>query len=385
VSSDQNLKVNDFSKISFNASFRIMLVGDYSWFWYQEACAQALEHHGCEVERFGWFDDFRYWSEGCSTPIYHSFWYRIQYRLRTGPTVWRICWRLLIKAKKSKPDVIWFYNVQLIAPWVVRALRKNLPKVTLVQFANDNPFSTTVKPGLWRHYLRSIPLFDVHFSYRVSNISDYQHHGAKTIYLLRSYFIPDEDYFVTQEVIPDRFKCDVVFAGHYEDDGRVEMLEAICDAGYRLNLFGGGWDAAFHKLRVDSSLRTMYPISPVTKTDYRYAICGAKVALCFLSTLNRDTYTRRNFQIPAMRVAMLSQYTDDLASLYLPDHEAVFFRNKCEMLEKLKKLLCDAQWRRSVADAGHIKVYSAGHDVESRMRQFLNDISLRKNSKLNKI
>ena len=353
---------------------RILLVGDYSWPWYQEICATALEHNGCEVERFGWFDDFRYWREGHSEPFYHSFWHRIQYRLHTGPTVWRVYRRLVRRAVSFQPNVVWFYNVQLISPRVVKALKKSLPETIFAQYANDNPFSTSAKPGLWRHFLKSITLFDMHFVFRYSDIVSYQHYGSASIYLLRSYFIPEENYPVPEKNVPSHFKCDVVFAGHYEDDGRVEMLEAICEAGYRLNLFGGGWNAALSKLRPGSPLRTKYPIKPVTKANYRYAICGAKVALCFLSSLNQDTYTTRSFEIPAMKVAMLSQYTDDLATLYVPDSEAVFFRSRQELLEKLARLLDDNSWRQSVADAGYAKVYAAGHDVDSRMKTWLANI-----------
>lgn len=364
----------DFTKAVNMSKPRILIVGDYMWPWYQEVCATALENLGCEVLRFGWFDDFWRWQEGRSEPFYHSLWHRIQYRLHTGPTVWQISRRLKRQAVAVQPDIIWFYNVQLIEPNVVKSLKKALPNAIFVQYANDNPFSAAAKPGLWRNYLSSIPLFDVHFSYRLNNIVDYQRCGAQSIHLLRSYFIPEEDYPVAQDVIPARFKCDVVFAGHYEDDGRVEMLEAICHAGYRLNLFGGGWDAALPKLNADSPLHAKYPIRPVTKADYRYAIGGAKVALCFLSTLNHDTYTRRSFQIPAMEVAMLSQYTDDLAALYRPDTEAVFFRDKQELIAKLSQLLGDNAWRQSVAKAGYAKVYAAGHDVTSRMKAWLDDL-----------
>ncbi len=352
----------------------ILLVGEYMWPWYQEACAHALESLGCRVVRFGWFDDFRHWLPTRSEPAYNSIFHRIQYRIRSGPTVWRVSQRLLKITAQVKPDIVWFYNVSLISPRVVRRLRASLPDGIFCQYSNDNPFSKTAKPGLWWNYLASIKYFNMHFAFRHSNIDDYERCGAQSIHLLRSYFIPEQDYPVAQGEIPVRFKCDVVFAGHYEDDGRVEMLEAICHAGYQLNLFGGGWDAALHKLNVDSPLRAKFPISPVTKADYRYAICGAKVALCFLSTLNHDTYTRRSFQIPAMEVAMLSQYTDDLATLYKPDTEAVFFRDQQELIAKLAQLLEDTAWRQSVAKAGYVKVYEAGHDVNSRMKAWLDDV-----------
>jgi hypothetical protein len=214
----------------------------------------------------------------------------------------------------------------------------------------------------------------MHFVFRHSNFADYHQLGAKSVHLLRAYCIPEDEYPVAVNQIPVQFKCDVVFAGHYENDGRVEMLEAICEAGYTLNLFGGGWDVAFNQLRPDSPLRAKYPVMPATKADYRFAICGAKVALCFLSTLNQDTYTTRSFQIPAMRTAMLSQYTDDLASLYQPDVEAVFFKNKIELLDKLKILLEDDILRNDIAEAGYKKVYSAGHDVKARMKAWLNQV-----------
>jgi len=248
-----------------------------------------------------------------------------------------------------------------------------IPCATFCQYANDNPFNKAAKPGLWRNYLASIKYFDLNFSYRHNNIWDYHRYGAKNVHLLRAYFIPAVDYPEPLNTIPERFKYDVVFAGHYEDDGRVEMLEAICETGFNLRLYGGGWDAALLRLRADSPLRAQFPVSPVTGAEYRYAICGAKVALCFLSTLNHDTYTRRSFQIPAMKTAMLSQYTDDLATLFKPDEEAMFFRDKIELLDKLKLLIGDPAIRASIAEAGYRRIYADGHDVRARMGAWLKE------------
>lgn len=355
------------------ANLRILLVGDFAWPWYQEACANALETFNCEVVRFGWLANFHHWLPGHSEPVFHSLSHRLQFRLHFGPVVWKINQQLLKVAKRSNPDIVWFYNVQLISPSTVNKLRKMLPNATFCQYANDNPFSKSVKPGLWRNYIGSIRYFDMHFTYRHSNISDYKHYGSKSVHLLRSYFIPEVDYPEPKNLIPDQFKCDVVFAGHYEDDGRVKMLEEICIAGFNLRLYGGGWDAALSKLRPDSPLRILYPISPVTGKNYQYAICGAKVALCFLSKLNNDTYTRRCFQIPAMKTAMLSQYTDDLASLFQPGKEALYFKNVAELLEKLKLLIDDPRLQESIAEAGFRRVWADGHDVRSRMGGWLKE------------
>jgi hypothetical protein len=356
------------------SSLKILLVGDFTWPWYEEACAKALEVRGCKVERFGWVNKFKRWLPGKTEPVYRSILHRIQFRLFFGPTVWEVERELHALASKFKPDVIWFYNVQLISARTVGKMRRSLPTTVFCQYSNDNPFSKEAKPLLWRNYLASIKLFHIHFAYRQSNITDYINFGAVNVKLLRSYFIPETDKPISKDEIPERFICDVVFAGHYEDDGRVHILEEICRAGFKLNLFGGGWEKAFSKLSIDSPLRKYYPISPVTGQDYQYAICGAKVALCFLSSLNKDTYTRRNFQIPAMKVPMLSQYTRDLTELFVPDKEAMFFRDYQELIDKLRLLIRDPKLRKSIAVAGYNRVNVDGHDVYSRMNVWLKQV-----------
>jgi len=366
--------LNENSEKPFSGATKILIVGDFMWRWYHEACAEALETIGCKVFRFGWLEVFFHWENGRSEPKYKSFFYQVQYRFKFGPTVRNVNNRLIEYAKRNHPDIVWFYNVQLITAKTVKKLRKILPHAIFCQYANDNPFSKNAKVGLWRHFLASIPFFDVHFSYRQSNKVDYQSFGATKVHLLRSYFIPDVDFPVPMDDIPNKYKCDVVFAGHFENDGRIEMLEAICDEGYHLKLFGGGWNAALPLLRSNSPLRKLYPIEPAVGENYRFAICGAKIALCFLSSLNCDTYTRRNFQIPAMKTVMLSQYTEDLTSLFLPDKEAVFFNDKKELLEKLKLLLSNNDLRDNIAKASYNRVYADGHDVKSRMKAWLSQV-----------
>ena len=355
-------------------SKKLLVVGDFTWPWYEEAFCNASESLGLNVAKLSWFNDFYTWIDGDSSPHFLSFFHRIQLRLHSGPIVGEINRRLIKTALEFKPDIVWFYNVQLISARMVRKLRKLLPDAVLCQYSNDNPFSTKAKFGLWHNFLASMRYFDLHFVYRQSNIADHKLLGFNEVHQLRSYFIPEVDYPEPQENIPESFKCDVVFAGHYEDDGRLQMLEAICKAGFKLNLFGGGWNRVLPSLDPESPLHPLFPICPMTGPNYRYAICGAKVALCFLSTLNNDTYTRRSFQIPAMKTAMLSEYTADLESIFKPNVEAVFFNNQKELLNKLETLLQDDDKRSIIAKAGYARVYSDGHDVRSRMVEWIKHI-----------
>ena len=102
---------------------------------------------------------------------------------------------------------------------------------------------------------------------------------------------------------------------HIVPDQRVALLESIVRRGWHLRLFGPGydWDLVIHR---SPELAGQVPVRLVWGEEYNRALCGARVALCFLSKLNGDTYTRRCFEIPAARTFILSEYSDDLASLF---------------------------------------------------------------------
>ena len=345
----------------------IIIVGDWEWPWYQEASARALEQLGCTVHRFGWRDQF---NAGPGSKMRAS-WLRAQRRVGAGPVIWKIRRQLLELVQRERPDCVFFYNVQIIDAGTVRALCLVSPSTLFCQYANDDPFSPRRVPGLWRHFLASLPLFDVHFAYRERNIAEFAAHGARNVHVLRSYFIPEDDHPVTVPPSDLRFTSDVVFAGHYEDDGRLEMLNAVAAAGHRIGLFGTGWDVPLAQLPEGSRLKREAPVRPVFGEEYRRAICGAKAALCFLSRRNRDTYTRRNFQIPAMRAAMVTQASDELKSLFAEDREALFFSSPRQLVEQVAALVSDAARRERIAAAGYARVYRDGHDVGKRMEYFL--------------
>ena len=68
---------------------------------------------------------------------------------------------------------------------------------------------------------------------------------------------------------------------------------------------------------------------------------------------------------------LLSEYSDDLATLYREGVEAEFFRSTDELIAKLHRYVPDAALHRRVAEAGYRRVVADGHDVISRMRQVI--------------
>ena len=354
---------------------KIIVVGDYSWQWYQDACSDALEKLNHNVIRHGWFDLFRRRITSHSEPVFHSWLHKLQYATAHGPLIEHINNALIEEVETENPDVIWFYNVKHIRTKTIELIRKKFPNIYLVQFSNDNPFSRASISRIWKNYIQSIPLFDHTFAYRECNVRDYRRHNAKKISILLPYFDPNHDYPVEDDLIPDEFRCDVVFAGHYENDGRLEIIETIMNSNIDLKLYGGGWDKIIKRLPRSSPLKKFSTIMPAIGKNYRSAICGAKISLCFLSSINEDSYTRRNFQIPAMRKCLLSQKTSELVKLFSSGNEMLFFDSKKDLPHILKNYLQDNDSIDQIAQASYNRVYKDGHDVTSRMKYFIEEIS----------
>jgi hypothetical protein len=350
-----------------NRPKRFLVVGEGIWHWYMGAASDALRQLGYEVHEFHWADTFKTKNEREVEPVNRSTWHRVEERVGFGPIVYRLNSELLRTAAAVDPDYIFFYNVRLIHPRTVRALKRQLPQAVFGQYANDNPFSERASVGYWHNFTRSVPLFDLHFAYRLDNLDDYRRHGARNVHLLRAYYLPEVDRPIPAEDLSESDHSDVLFAGHFEPDGRLQALTEIVEAGVHLRLHGGGWAPILESLPAGHRLRSQLPAKPVVGDDYRKAIAGAKVALCFLSTMNKDTYTRRNFEIPAIGTAVLSQYSEDLAQLFRESEEIAFFRSPQDVSTEALALLSDDERRTRVAQGGHERVLADGHDVVSRM------------------
>ena len=348
---------------------KVLVVGDWHSELHEEVVASSLRRLGHEVAELRWCRYFEIPSKDGGRLAYLGR--RVQNKYLVGPAMERINRQLVTQAEQLRPDVVFVYRGTHVLAKALRAIRAALPDCVLVGYNNDDPFSPGHPRYLWRHFLRAVPEYDLVLAYRHVNIAEYRQAGARRVELLRSWFSPQRNRPVLLTAAEkEQFETDVVFVGHYEADRRLQYLEEIVRQGFRLRLFGPGydWDPVLQGSEV---LRHLVPVRLVWGDEYNRALCGAKIALCFLSKLNRDTYTRRCFEIPACGTLLLSEYSDDLASLFEPGVEADFFRSRDEMVDKIRSYMAADDRCAAVAAAGSRRVRASGHDVDSRMQQVL--------------
>lgn len=351
---------------------KILVAGDGHSELHEAPVCAAFEKLGHEVHRFFWHSYFRVPDVQASLGgRIRKLAARFQNKFLIGPRIGRINFGLIALAERTRPDLVLIYRGTHVTPQTLRRIKAAVPSSVLIGYNNDDPFAPGHPAWLWRHFLASLPEYDLVMAYRHHNVEDFLRAGAKRACLLRSWFVPERNYPVTLSLEDqERFGCDVVFVGHYEPDHRVECLEEVVKRGFALRLYGPGydWDPVIARSRWLQHLR---PVRLVWGEDYNKALCGAKVALCFLSKLNRDTYTRRCFEIPATKTVMLAEYSEDLASLYKEGEEADFFRSKDQLIAKLSLYRDNEGKRNAVATAGHRRVLADRHDVVSRMTEVM--------------
>ncbi len=335
---------------------KILVVGDGHSEIHEIAVAGAFRQLGHDVREFYWH---RYFS--CKR---NSAWLRLQNKFILGPRIGRLNADLAAEAVRFAPDLMFVYRGTHVLPSTLRWLKTQLPRCRVLGYNNDDPFAAKQPRWTWRYFLKGLPLYDAVFAYRGHNVSHFLRAGAKRAELLMPWFIPERD---RPTDAANRFRYDVVFVGHYENDHRLIYLKALTESGIEFRLFGPDWERAPRS----DWLAKLGPIRAVRGEEYRNTLCSARIALCFFSKLNRDTYTRRCFEIPATRTMMLCEYSEDAARLYKEGEEAEFFKTPEEMIEKIRKYLANEPLRASVAEAGYRRVHRDGHDVVSRMRAVL--------------
>ncbi len=298
-----------------------------------------------------------------------------------GPAMLRFNRALLRFLNRERADLLLAWRCTHLLPSTIKTI--NAMGIVTASYNNDDPFGPAVHSNvpwhhhfLWFWYLRGLKYYQLNFFYRQVNVAEAMQRGALHTDVLKPYFIPWQDRPVklTEDEMK-RFGCDVVFAGHYEPDDRMNHLRAMVQSGLSVKVFGGG----YWTTKVLGDLYSYFaPIVPAEGDDYTKALCGAKVCLAFLSKLNRDTYTRRCFEIPACGRVMLVERTNDLLSMFVEDKEACFFSSSEELVAKAKWLVENPDIADKIAQAGLQRVWADGHDVKSRAAEFIAAIQMHK-------
>lgn len=265
----------------------------------------------------------------------------------------------------QKPDLIWVDKGIRVSACTLNNLKVEHPDCRLVHYNPDDPFGHGGRGG-WRRFIKTIPLYDVHFVPRKVNIEEYRAHGAKQVY----FNVPTRGYdpavhrpYSRSDAVVSAFLTDIGFLGGFERE-RAESLLALGQAGLDVLLMHDWpercWHPRFQRAPFD-----------VRGVQYAKALSAFKIGLGFLRKVNRDQHTSRSIEITACGTFLLAERTDEHQSLFEEGKEAEFFSSNDELVDKARFYLEHDSLREKIAAAGRARCINGGYDYGSRMALML--------------
>jgi hypothetical protein len=339
---------------------RILIVrGAFGDLW-EPAWERALRELGSESEIFD--------SHALTLPGVFG---RIERRVMAGPGVERANREILQRVRRDRPDVTLLYQGHYFRSETLRELQRY---TFVTGYHDDDPFGTKSMLFRYRNLIPALPHYQGFHVIRRLNLQDFRRRGVRNVRVLMHAYRPWLHYpavLTTEEY--HRYGADLAFVGHAERDLRVTCLSEAAQRGIRVRVFGG--EREWRKVLSRRVMSLVGPSPRLSPEDYRKAVCGCKIAAAFYSKWNRDDYGMRSFEIPACGAFLLSERTETMQTLFDEGREAEFFSSSEEFVDKIQYYLKHETLRSKIAAAGRRRVVASGHDLHSRMLQWLKDVA----------
>lgn len=330
----------------------IMIIGSWRWGIYEEALARGFSSLGTKVFKF---------SCNCDETSFN-----IQQPFKHWRKIKTINNNLLSACVENRPDMLFFYRGTFILPSSIKQLKRLLPRTIICFYHNDNPYVSLKNLLKYFFFLHSLKFADITYVYRPSNLIDCLKFKAANPKLLMSHYRTDYHWWNGTFDLSQK-AYDVIFAGHYENDGRVEYVKSIFNAGIDLHIFDKSWGKIFERYNWPQTNCH----DRLSKAMYRETINQAKIAIVFLSGKNQDVYTRRCFEIPACGTAMLLPDNQFLRNIFVKDISAAYYNDTQSIIGSIRTLLSSQKKLESITRNAYLVVQD--HNEVARAKQITDD------------
>jgi len=319
----------------------------------------------------GWIDAFRdlgvevltHSSETADSP--RGLLSKVFRRLHVGRANRSMQRELLELADRERPDWVHFrLPVEFDRGTIARLGERG---IALTQYYNDDAFSKIAPFGFHWKFRRALDRYDGHFVFRAHNVDDYSRAGAAHVEHCPPAYDPRRHSLPGPVSERADFIADAAFIGHWENDWRVDCLDALVRNSFSVILKGGGWDPAISK----SALHALAPITHAFGEEYNRIYSSVLAGLCFFSKINNDTWTRRALEIVAVGGLLVCERTPEALSRFKDREEAYFFSSTRELIEVVKELKADPAKREQVRAAGYRRLLAEPNTIDARASQIL--------------
>jgi spore maturation protein CgeB len=209
--------------------------------------------------------------------------------------------------------------------------------IRCLHFSTDDPFNTA-HFAKWQ--VRTLPIYDILFTPRKSNIDDFINLGCKSVVYLP--FGYDGKLFGARNHADLAHQNDVLFVGGADRD-RAEFFAKYIITGPRPTLVGSYWER-YPQVRAHS-------IGPKSSEVLEELTARSAVNLVLVRKANRDGHTMRSFEAGAIGGCLLVEDTVEHREIFGEDGVNVrFFSSPEHAAWVARELLADPLQRTRLAE-----------------------------------
>lgn len=336
---------------------KILVAGSFRYEIYAKAFYEAFRRMGHDVRSL----DTEQFELNEDNPLKIALG-KVKRHWLVGPAIDAAGRALKREVREFRPDLVFLYHCYFFHPSAVREISR---KTTVFSYENDDPFERRKDKPNPAYYLEAARYCRLNYVFRRKNVEDFSRIGVDNAKVLLPYYMETRNFPIACEKdIP------LAFVGHWEDDGRDEMIMALLDAGLPFSLYGHDdtWSQSKYWPRLRDCFR-----GPADGRQYNEVLNRVQVALVFFSKKNNDTYTRRSFELPVTKTVMLSEYTADMDGFWPEDECCVYFRDGEELVKKASFLLDNPAEVRRIAQNAFNRLKVLGGSDSDRAREVLAD------------
>ncbi|MEM4259546.1 MAG: glycosyltransferase, partial [Candidatus Pacearchaeota archaeon] len=255
--------------------------------------------------------------------------------------------------EKEKPDYIFLWLIyEEFCPETLIKIRQVSPKTKIINFFGDDD---TQFETFTRYFSL---LIDYLLCFPQKRKKDYQKEKIKNVFFTR---MVNTNVFKPLNV---NKKYDITFVGTPKSD-RAELLYYLKKKGIKIRIFGAGWERY-------PEFKEAY-LGRLNNEDFIKVINQSKINLCLSKNyLNKLHVKGRIFNVSACKSFALLEYFKDYYKFFSKD-EIVMFKDKEDLLNKIRYYLKNEEEREKIAERAYKKVIKK-YNLEVELGNFFNKV-----------
>ncbi len=303
------------------------------------------------------------------------------------------------QVKYYQPDVVWIDDLGLVEEEWKSKLLKEVPTIKLFVGHHCAPYSDDL--------LQRLKLLDIVFTCTPGLKNEFEQHGLKSHLLYHGF---EESVLDNVRENNTKEELDFVFTGSLISGAgfhktRIEYIEAILKSGIKMDLFGNLESrkklmikkvfyhliVTLRKIGLGKLIETIpllkknkafgdTPINFYSKelmNSSRPPVFGlemykvlSKANICF--NIHGDVAGNcagniRLFEATGVGSCLVTDWKDNITTLFEPDKEIITYKTKEECIEKVKWLIANPEERKKIAEAGQRKTLQK-HTIGKRVK-----------------